>query len=261
MSTYSNEILFAIIATSIVFTLLVSFIGVLIFFHKQKVKRLDMEREIMQAHYKQTMLQARLEIQEQIFNNISREIHDNVGQLLSLAKVQVNIIDRSESIDKSMLFELKQNIGKALIDLRDIAKSLSGERMILIGLVETLRQEVERINRSQYLNASLTITGEVRKFNEQKQLIVVRIVQEAIQNIIKHAEAKHIDISVDYALRMLKLNVSDNGKGFNIEEKTNTPTGLGLQNIINRAGIIGGKAEISSTLKKGTNITLTIPYE
>jgi hypothetical protein len=261
MSTYSNQILFAIIATSIVFTLLVSLIGVLIFFHKQKVKRLDMEREIMQAQYKQTMLQARLEIQEQTFNNISREIHDNVGQLLSLAKVQVNIIDQSENTDKNMLFELKQNIGKALIDLRDIAKSLSGERLILIGLVQTLTQEIDRINRSRFLNASLTVTGEERKFNEQKQLIIVRIVQEALQNIIKHAEANGVEISINFAARMLRVNVRDDGKGFSTEEKLNTPTGLGLQNIINRAGIIGGKAEIKSTLSEGTDITLTIPYE
>ena len=220
-----------------------------------------MEREIMQAQYKQTMLQARLEIQEQTFNNISREIHDNVGQLLSLAKVQVNIIDQSENTDKNMLFELKQNIGKALIDLRDIAKSLSGERLILIGLVQTLTQEIDRINRSRFLNASLTVTGEERKFNEQKQLIIVRIVQEALQNIIKHAEANGVEISINFAARMLRVNVRDDGKGFSTEEKLNTPTGLGLQNIINRAGIIGGKAEIKSTLSEGTDITLTIPYE
>ncbi|HEX8334404.1 MAG TPA: ATP-binding protein, partial [Segetibacter sp.] len=207
------------------------------------------------------MLQARLEIQEQTFNNISREIHDNVGQLLSLAKVQVNIIDQSENTDKNMLFELKQNIGKALIDLRDIAKSLSGERLILIGLVQTLTQEIDRINRSRFLNASLTVTGEERKFNEQKQLIIVRIVQEALQNIIKHAEANGVEISINFAARMLRVNVRDDGKGFSTEEKLNTPTGLGLQNIINRAGIIGGKAEIKSTLSEGTDITLTIPYE
>jgi signal transduction histidine kinase len=261
MSTYSNEILFAIIATSIVFTLLVTLIGVLIFFHKQKVKRLDMEREIMQAQYKQTLLQARLEIQEQTFNNISREIHDNVGQLLSLAKVQVNIIDQSETTNKSLLYELKQNIGNALVDLRDIAKSLSGERMMLIGLQQTLQQEVDRINRSQILNASLSITGDVKKISEQKQLIIVRIIQEALQNILKHSEAKNVDISVSYTNTIIELKVRDDGKGFNTEEKLSSNNGLGLQNMINRAGIIGGKASIDSTINNGTAITLKIPYE
>jgi signal transduction histidine kinase len=220
-----------------------------------------MEREIMQAQYKQTLLQARLEIQEQTFNNISREIHDNVGQLLSLAKVQVNIIDQSETTNKSLLYELKQNIGNALVDLRDIAKSLSGERMMLIGLQQTLQQEVDRINRSQILNASLSITGDVRKVSEQKQLIIVRIIQEALQNILKHSEAKNVDISVSYTNTIIELKVRDDGKGFNTEEKLSSTNGLGLQNMINRAGIIGGKASIKSTINNGTDITLKIPYE
>lgn len=260
MSTYSNEILFAIIATSIVFTLLVALIGVLIFFHKQKVKRLDMEREIMQAQYKQTLLQARLEIQEQTFNNISREIHDNVGQLLSLAKVQVSIMDQSKNPDKGLLFEVKQNIGKALVDLRDIAKSLSGERMKSLGLEEIIQQEIERLNRSQVLTASLIVKGNIKKFTEQNQLIIFRIIQESLQNILKHANAKNVVITLIYFLDRLELNVSDNGKGFNLAHKLTTVNGLGLQNIVNRAEVIGGKADIKSTVDKGTDIKLIIPY-
>jgi signal transduction histidine kinase len=241
--------------------LLVALIGVLIFFHKQKVKRLDMEREIMQAQYKQTLLQAQLEIQEETFNNISREIHDNVGQLLSLAKVQVNIIDQSGKADKSSLSELKQNIGQALIDLRDIAKSLSGERMIALGLQQTVQQEIDRINRSQCLKASFIINGEPHNFSDQKQIIMVRIVQEALQNIIKHAEADKVEILLTYLSDVAELEVKDNGKGFNAEEKIKNRSGLGLQNIINRAGVIGGKAAISSRVNRGTNIKLLIPYE
>jgi hypothetical protein len=261
MSKYSNEILFAIIATSIVFTLLVSLIGVLIFFHKQKVKRLDMEREIMQAQYKQTLLQAELEIQEQTFNHISNEIHDNVGQLLSLAKVQVNIIDQSERPDKNMLFELKQNIGKALIDLRDIAKSLSGERMKLLGLEEILQQEIDRVNRSQVLKGLLEVEGTIIKLNEQKQLIILRIVQESLQNIIKHANATNVLISLSYTNMHLLLKIKDDGTGFNVAGELHKMNGLGLQNIINRASIIGGEAIIHSSEKEGTEIKLTIPYE
>lgn len=261
MPSNSNQILFAIIAASLVFTSLVTLIGALIFFHKQKVKRLDMEKEILEAQYKQTMLQARLEIQEQTFNNISREIHDNVGQLLSLAKVQINIIDKSTNTDKTLLGELKQNIGTALSDLRDIAKSLSGERMLLLGLLPTLKQEIERINRSRVMKATLLVKGEERKFNEQKQLIMVRMIQETLQNILKHAEAKNVDIVLNFDTAQLKISVTDDGKGFVPGEKVNTENGLGLQNIFSRAEIIGGKANINSNHDTGTTVMLTIPYE
>ena len=261
MSTYSNEILFAIITTSIVFTLLVSLIGVLLFFHKQKVKRLDMEREIMQAQYKQTLLQAELEIQEQTFNNISNEIHDNVGQLLSLAKVQVNIIEQSDKPDRNLLFELKQNLGKALADLRDIAKSLSGERMKLLKLEVILQQEIDRVNRSQVLNGLLEVDGTITKLSEQKQLIVLRMVQESLQNIIKHANATNVLISLHYTNINLILKIKDDGIGFNVANQLDKMNGLGLQNIINRAAVIGGKATIQSIEREGTEIKLTIPYE
>lgn len=261
MSTYSNEILFAIIATSIVFTLLVSLVGVLIFFHRQKVKRLDMEREIMQAQYKQTLLQSQVEMQEQTFDNISREIHDNVGQLLSLAKLQLSIIERSQNVDRPLLSEVKDNIGNALADLRDIAKSLSGERMKMLGFIQTIEEETERINRSKVLQASLSVSGQVYKFSLQKQLIMVRIVQEALQNIIKHSQAKNADVAFLYLKDRLELTVSDNGKGFNSTEKISGKSGLGLQNIMNRTEVIGGVAAISSTPNKGTEIKLSIPYE
>ena len=89
----------------------------------------------MQADFNQQLLQSQLEMQEQTFNIISTEIHDNVGQILSLAKVQLNIIDQGEMLDRSLLADAKESVSKAMIDLRDIAKSLNSERIKLPGAV------------------------------------------------------------------------------------------------------------------------------
>jgi two-component system, NarL family, sensor kinase len=260
MSTYSKEIFFALIVTVIVFVLLVTLIGVLIFLHSQKMRRLEMEKSIMRSNYEQSILQARLEIQENTFNNISQEIHDNVGQLLSLAKVQLNIIDQTDYLDKAMLQDVKESVGKAMADLRDIAKSMSGERIQQMGLLQTLQHEVERINRSKLLQASLNINGEPCKLNEQKQLIIFRIVQEALQNIIKHAEAKSLEVKLNCLPSAIELLIIDDGKGFDTQIN-GSETGLGLQNIINRAALIGGEASINSRFNEGTTIKLIVPYE
>ena len=93
-------------------------------------------------------------MQEQTFNTISSEIHDNVGQILSLAKVQLNIIDQSETLDKSLLADAKDSLSKAMTDLRDIAKSLNSERIQSSSLPEITEHELTRISRARLMLTS-----------------------------------------------------------------------------------------------------------
>ncbi len=122
-------------------------------------------------------------MQEQTFNTISQEIHDNVGQILSLAKVQLNIIDQSEQLDRTLLADAKDSVSKAMTDLRDIAKSLNSERIQLSGLPEITAQELQRINRAGLILTSIKTEGKEQNMQEQKKLIIFRIIQEALQNI------------------------------------------------------------------------------
>jgi YD repeat-containing protein len=203
--------------------------------------------------------QSQLEIQEQTFNAISREIHDNVGQILSLAKVQLSIIDQSESFDKALVSEAKESVSKAMTDLRDISKSLNSERIQLSSLVEITGQELQRINRSGIMLTSLTVDGQEQVVAQQKKLIIFRIIQEAFQNILKHSHAKNIDVTFNYDTHQLRISITDNGKGFDKELTTNND-GLGLQNIFTRTALIGGTAQINSIINKGTIITIILPY-
>src|SRR5690606_18040773 len=98
----------------------------------------------MSEAYQKQLLESRLEIQEETFDHISREIHDNVGQLLSLAKVQLNIaLQNSQS---ELLNEIKNNVGQAMTDLRDIAKSLNATRLQQIPISEAFSHELQRIS-------------------------------------------------------------------------------------------------------------------
>src|ERR1700685_1087996 len=142
-----------IIAATLIFLLLGAFlVFILLYFRNIKNKDL-LEKENLKITFQQTILSAQLEIQEQTFNHISQEIHDNVGQILSLAKVQINIMKESEDLNKDMLDEVKQNISKALTDLRDIAKSLSSERIRSMSIVDAVKIETERINKSGIIHA------------------------------------------------------------------------------------------------------------
>lgn len=118
-----TEVIIVIVAGTIILLLL----SILVILFTVKL-----HRNILQ--HKTEILKAELEIQEQTFNVISQEIHDNVGQILSLAKVQLNIIDRGETLNKDLLTDAQDSVGKALGDLRDIAKSLNAERIQLSTL-------------------------------------------------------------------------------------------------------------------------------
>lgn len=250
--------------TILIITLLVLFFVLafllLINLFRKKNQLYKQEKAIIQANFNQTLLQSQLEIQEQTFNSISQEIHDNVGQILSLAKVQLNIIGEGQTVNQELLTDAKENISKALTDLRDVAKGLSSDRIRVLGLDESIQQEVTRINRAGILSIQFETNGQVRVIEPQKQLILYRVIQECIQNIIKHANANAVVVDFNYREHCLRIMVSDNGKGFNFQEEQLHHHGLGLMNLYKRMELIGGLARIESEPGKGTKVHIKLPY-
>ncbi|MBI2730151.1 MAG: hypothetical protein HYX40_05270 [Sphingobacteriales bacterium] len=254
------ETILVIIVVTAVLVLAALFITILVvYMNNRKKKHLD-EKQQMRNNFQQELLQSQLEIQEQTLSHLSQEIHDNVGQVLSLAKVQINIMNESEQMSRPMLDEVKDNISKALFDLRDIAKSLSSERIKAIDIAEAISQEATRINKAGIIQVTVSTSGQERKINNQKKLILFRIIQECLQNILKHADAALVKIEFCFA-EQLTTTITDNGKGFDITKATDHHSGLGLTNIKTRAALAGGSSSIESKEGSGTTITINIPYE
>ena len=254
-----SQIISIIVFVSIILFLLILFLLYVFVWYRIKRNKEILEQQALKQNYNQLLLQSQLEIQEQTFTTISREIHDNVGQLLSLAKVQLNIIDKGDTLNKTLLADAKDSVSKALTDLRDIAKSLSSERIQISGLPEITQHELQRISRVGVMLTHIRIEGTEQNLPEQKKLIIFRVIQEALNNILKHSNATNIDICFCYEAEKLKIDIKDNGIGFSqplIEKKD----GLGLRNILNRAALVGGEAQIKSILNEGTTITIISPY-
>lgn len=256
-----NEILIFAITIIIVFLVVSALIIFILLFYQKKKMHYRQQLVDNEKEYADQLLMAKLEIQEQTFSSISDEIHDNVGQVLSLAKVQLNRIAESNILDMSLLTDARESITKAIIDLRDIAKSMSAEHIVQASMPEIIKKELERINRAGLMQATLRAEGTSESVvDDQKKVIIFRIIQEALQNILKHSQATSIDVLFYYEEKFVTISIKDNGVGFNkaiIEKKD----GLGLQNILNRAILIGGKATIDSTPAEGTTITIISPYE
>lgn len=218
----------------------------------------------MKNNYERNILKTQLEIQEQTFRDISREIHDNIGLSLTLAKLQLNTIDyRCAGSTTEKVNSSTDLISQAIQDLSDLSKSHNTEAIKSHGLYNTLKAEAEKISRPGKHRIEFTEEGNLFFLDAQKELILYRIAQEALNNILKHAAASRIWIKLKYGTDHVSLSIKDNGKGFNkmeIEERGSGKMNNGLTNIRTRAKMLDGTCIINSNPGKGTLICVTVPY-
>ncbi|HEV2481566.1 MAG TPA: ATP-binding protein [Puia sp.] len=259
--TQYREVLISVVASMVLFLVLATIILWFVFNYLRRRRRQEQQLLELRRQFQEQSLQSQLEIQEQTFDAISQEIHDNVGQVLSLAKVQVNIILQTDVHQPELLEAIKENIGKAMSDLRDLSSSLNSERLRSCRLHEAIIQEADRINRTGVIGVKVEVDGVYRDIQPQRKLIVFRIVQESLQNCLKHAQAKNIGIRCAYGPEDLIIRIEDDGVGFDATASPGGGSGQGLINIRTRVRLTGGNHFIQSAPREGTRIILTIPYE
>ncbi len=250
-----SEILFALVSVSLVFLLLASLIAIIISLHKRKVERMQLEKKILSSNYEKILLQSQIEVQELTYSELGKELHDNIGQLLSTAKMLIGITQRSLGNSPDTLNTANETIGKAIYEIRALSKSLDKDWLGQFNFLENLKAEITRINTSNAINVFIKSEVPVL-FNSDKQVVIFRIVQEAIQNAIKHAAPSKIEIAIEKNAEEILFMVTDNGNGFSNNEEAK---GMGLTNMKHRASLLGGTIQWQSELQKGTTVTITLP--
>ncbi len=217
------EILF-LIFISLFILVMITFIIIILFFIQKKQKAFTHDMIAVKADYEMELYKTKLEIQEQTSQYISMEIHDNVGQSLSLAKMILNTLDPHENYEtKEGINETSELLELALDNLRHIGGTLNSEIIKKGGLIKSIEMQVGYIQRRGKINTQLHVNGKHFGLEETKEVFLFRIVQEAINNIIRHANATTINIFLNYSKNSLKLQIEDNGKGFNLNEQISGP--------------------------------------
>ena len=236
----------------------------IIFILNQKKFHFNKRLLKVESEFQKNMLLTQLEIQEQTFSQISREIHDHIGQRLTLARLYINAL--SESIDKYQMDALNESsslIEEAIGDLKHLSRSLTANIIRDEGLLQALKLEIERVSKITALRIEMDYADNLPFLSLENELIVYRIIQEAIQNIIKHAKATHVNISLSFSNDTLFLDIRDNGKGFDLTTFRAAPKthSSGLENLGKRAALLQGVFDINSEEGKGTFLQFRFPNQ
>jgi signal transduction histidine kinase len=212
-----------------------------------------------EANFHKELLQSQIETQEETFQQISQELHDNVGQLLSSTKLLLVITERQLDVIPDTLRIAEETLAKAIQDLRSFSKSLNKDWLDRFNIIENLRAETERINTARTINTSLICNLLSLPLKPESQIMLFRIVQEALQNSIKHAEAKQITIDIAQNENTIAVSVIDDGNGF--DENSLPQKGVGLMNMKHRTHLLGGTIQWDTLPEKGTQVFISIPIQ
>lgn len=226
-------------------------IALFVIFQRRK-NLLLLDQKESEERFEQEISKMQIEIREETFRNISWELHDNIGQLITLAKIQLQ--------SSSDINDAKESLDKGLKEIRTLSKSINPEALKNTTLVEALKLEIDRFNRLKYIEANLEINGDKKTMDSKIELTVFRILQEFFSNTIKHANATKLNVIINYNTKRLSICAADNGKGFGIENKSKY-TGIGLTNIKKRAQLINADIKIESELNIGTKLHISYNYK
>lgn len=255
--------------TIIITTLILVTCGILIvyfvFLYQRKRYRHREEMLELRESFNQSLLQSKLEIQEQTLDHIAKELHANFSHLVSVININLSTLlqHKPEEI-KEKIAETKSLAKQLMSELKVLSVNLNTEHIMQVGFTKSLENELNRLDRTGQYKVTFSKTGHDHNLSPENEIILFRMCQEILNNIIKHAEAKSIEVSLYYLPGMLQLKFKDDGKGFNIreaKEKAHEKGSTGLKNIYSRSKLINAELTIESEEAKGTTITVLIPYK
>ena len=265
MTNRPNELVITFLAASILLVLLVIFlISFAILFQRRQAQFRAEKQATAEAHARE-QLQTQLETQNQTLQQIAEDIHDHVGQLLSLMTLQLQVLaDEVRDLPAlSRVEAVQESLKTTLSDVRDLTKMLHTDTVRQFGLHHCLQLDLDRISRTRRCQATFITTGTRYDLGTDTDILVYRMAQESLTNAIKHARCKTITLTTDYQPDQFTVTIQDDGLGFiHTVSPGNTPetNGIGLANLYRRSALLGGWCCIMSQPGQGTRIEIGLPH-
>jgi PAS domain S-box-containing protein len=219
------------------------------------------EKLLKQELDKQKLIaQAMVDAQEKERAEIGKELHDNINQILSTTKLYLELAKNDNHQRLNLINRSAGNIHNAIHEIRNISRSLVPSSIGDLGLLDSILDLVESIRTTKTIHVEFYPVGEFdARINDKTKLMLFRIIQEQVNNVLKHSGARNLIIELILAEseHSIELSITDDGKGFNPEKVRKN--GLGLSNIASRADLFGGKVTILSSPGRGCKLRVQIP--
>ncbi|HEY9004810.1 sensor histidine kinase [Ohtaekwangia sp.] len=231
-------------------------------FYQKKMIQEQFKRQQLELIYQQKMMEAALESQEQERRRLAGELHDSIGAMLSTIRVGIITVARQlpspESLDQP-----KMMLDDTISSVRAISRELMPSTLEKFGFAPAVKELCERFHETSLLPIHCVEQGEVRSFEKSRELMLFRVVQELLNNALKHSRASVVEVTIAGG-DTLSVSVEDNGIGYDpdaIKNATQNGKGLGLFNIENRARVLGASVLFDKERSIGSKVTLIVPYE
>jgi len=261
MQKATYDIVVFLIVSTILVIATTAFIISILYLYRRRQLYFERSLEKIKSDQEKSILNAQLEIQEQTFQHISREIHDNINLSLTLAKLNLHTLDwtnlENSKVKINSSIDLLSN---SISELSDISKSLNADIIKQHGFLNAIEEEIERIRHTGLFKLNYVINGVPIYIAAENELILFRIIQEAFNNIIKHSSATITELNISYYERSLLITINDNGTGFN-QKNVIGKNEAGIRNMANRAKILNGNMSIVSIPGEGTRLSFLIPVK
>jgi signal transduction histidine kinase len=234
-------------------------ISILLFVKQFRKKTLEYKTE--KDRVQQQLIAARLEIQEQTMQHIGREIHDSVGQKLTLASLYAYtlVLEKQYPGIEASLNSIGKLINETLAELRGFSKNLTDSEFLNASFESLMEHECKKVNAFGKCLVTLNISGAPITMPFDAKIITLRLIQEFLQNSLKHASCKNIMLQTFNGNKGFRLNASDDGVGFDVASVAGK--GIGLKSMKQRAATIGASIQVQSQKGQGTKLQFFIPIQ
>lgn len=251
MLEQGDQIGFLIVSGTFLTAMMGTFIVAMVVLHRQRQVQNRQKIDNLKSEYEKTLLNIENEIQHETLAHVGRELHDNIGQLLSLAKLNLN----SPKLEKQA--EGKEFITQIIKEVRALSKTLNLDWVEEMTMDDFIRQQLQRIESTGYCQTIFDTDHSFNELPKESKLVMIRVIQECLNNAIKHASPDQIHIKIYKEGSVRKIEIIDDGRGFDTSVQSK---GSGMTNLKKRMETIGGTIILSSVLGKGTHITLSLSF-
>ncbi len=259
----SNVLIFGTIG---MFVMAITLVSVVVF-HQRRVIKFNKQLQKLEEEKQQMLLKASINFQEEERQRIAADLHDDAGPLLATARLYLNenLIHQETAVQLQSIFSAKQIIDDSIQLIRNISHSLMPPTLKNFGLESAIKDLFEKINGSGVINASARFHDNRERLKEEQELLVFRVLQELVTNIIKHSCAGFIHLTQNVQGNFSYFRIHHDGKGIlqeEFEKLSYDSGGLGLKNIESRIKVLKGSIsfDIDST-QTYYKVTIEIPIE